>query len=344
MPRRVATTTALSLAFLLVACGTTARTDSSSPSLTPSPARAATATGAATPAAEQSSDTPAPRPADATTARPSASAAERAPDVITPDADEATTDKPALYSDPGCYARARGSEVLRCDYGDPDGDLTVALVGDSKAMQWMTPLSAIARDNGWQLHVYGKSGCTFVDAMTLLDGEPYTACHDWSLGVLERFSETGHPDVLVTSAIGSRALDADGEPERAALIAGYVQTWDRLAEHDVRVLALSDTPHPRALGEDVYECVDAGEDPATDCTWPYERSGSSAGLRAAAERAKDATFVDLDPWICPRDICRGVVDGILTYRDGSHITDTYARSLETPLAERLVPLVDDRSG
>ena len=57
-------------------------------------------------------------------------------------------------------------------------------------------------------------------------------------------------------------------------------------------------------------------------------------LRAVA-KAEDLPFVDLNEWICPpgRDTCPAVVGGTLVYRQGSHITASYIRSL-TPMLYR----------
>ena len=49
---------------------------------------------------------------------------------------------------------------------------------------------------------------------------------------------------------------------------------------------------------------------------------------------RDSPFVDLNEWICPPgEVCPPVIDGALVYRQGSHITASYIRSL-TPMLYR----------
>ena len=45
--------------------------------------------------------------------------------------------------------------------------------------------------------------------------------------------------------------------------------------------------------------------------------------------------LDLNPWMCPErsDVCPAVIDGTLLYRQGTHITASYARTL-TPMIYR----------
>ncbi len=46
-------------------------------------------------------------------------------------------------------------------------------------------------------------------------------------------------------------------------------------------------------------------------------------------------LLDLTPWICPDDLCVGVIGNVALYRDDNHLTRLYARSLGSSLAEQL---------
>lgn len=46
-------------------------------------------------------------------------------------------------------------------------------------------------------------------------------------------------------------------------------------------------------------------------------------------------------YICPDDECVPVIGHVLVYRQTSHLTDTYVRTLTDDLAEQLVPAVKD---
>ncbi len=72
-------------------------------------------------------------------------------------------------------------------YGDTSHPvLTVALVGDSMAGDWFTPLQQIAVQRHWKLVTELHSVCPLTSAMMVTPdtGGPYTACHAWGAAVM----------------------------------------------------------------------------------------------------------------------------------------------------------------
>ncbi len=257
-------------------------------------------------------------------------------DVITPDPLRATEDVPELY-DQGCQNALDDATVNQCLWGDEDGDVVVAVVGDSKIAQWAPALDAIAKDQGWRVESYTKSGCAMNTALTVVESGDFENCRQWGAAVLEGL-EQDPPDAVVVSAVRSSAVDANGEDTAEGLVAGYEDTWGRLIEAGSQVVAISDTPQPG--GEKPYECVaDNMEDPNVACSWPSKDGSGSAGLRAAAEKVDGATYIDMNRYVCPDGTCPAVYRNVLTYRQGSHITATYVEVLTERLAEELVPLI-----
>jgi len=260
-------------------------------------------------------------------------------DRVTPDPLEATTDLPAMY-DLDCNTDVIEATVRMCERGDPDGDLVVAVVGDSKVGQWTPALEAIAADRDWRLQVYTKDGCAFSPAMIRLkDGKPYTSCQQWSAETFRRITGDARPDLLITSALRASAEDDSGGTSRDALVEGYVDYWEQLGDLGIPVVAISDTPQPPDVPG--YEC--AAEHPGDPgaCTWASDDGHGSAPLRDAAEQVDTAHYIDMNPWVCPEGTCAAVYRNVLTYRQGSHITATFSEVLTEPLAATLVPLVAD---
>lgn len=106
---------------------------------------------------------------------------------------------------------------------------------------------------------------------------------------------------------------------------------------------MSNTPGPD-LDDPAYECVaDHSEDYATECTWPYETSTASLALRQALDELPEdeGDYIDMDPWVCPGGTCVSVYRNVLTYRQGSHITATFTEVLSAPLADQLVPVINE---
>ncbi|MGL5859016.1 MAG: acyltransferase family protein [Angustibacter sp.] len=301
---------------------------------------------------------------------------------ITPDPLEAPKDVPVAYAD-DCQQDVDGTKAKACVYGNPDGATTVALVGDSKVLQWLPAIQEIAAREQWRVLVMTKSACSLADAEFLVDESFYDACVAWNTDAM-RFLERERPEVVVTSG-GRRAAvlpgtysksaepaaftpgrsgvvsaggrhpalqpgivplstssigdDESVKPTTQAMVEGLVRQWSRLTEIGSRVVVLRDNPSP---GFNVYRCVAENFDQLPECTFSRskgeQRSGGDAQL-AAVREFDDAALVDLNDYICPRDRCAPVIGNVLVYRQGSHITASYIRTLAPVLGEQLIPLV-----
>jgi len=239
---------------------------------------------------------------------------------LTPDPAVAPEDSPTYYDD-GCQRVPGQVDVLPCEYGDPEGTTTVALLGDSKMGQWFVGMDGIARSEGWRLQLRLKSACSF----TLEGLEP--DCAEYARNVLDGFARDGAPDVAIVSQ-GSA-------PDEPGLIEGSVAALRELEAMGTRVVLIADTPSPRL--EATYRCVEQHPGHYDRCDTPRGENVGGIGtptLRAVAERL-DLPVVDLNEWICPEalDACPSAIGGVLVLRQGSHLTDTYVRTL-TPMLHR----------
>lgn len=251
---------------------------------------------------------------------------------MTPDPLQANTDIPELYAD-GCQQNQVDSQVIACEYGEADSDVVVAVAGDSKIAQWLPALSMLADRNDWRLVTYTKSTCSFTSAMTLIKDEPYTSCREWGDSVLSRLV-ADPPDYFLTSQGGITALDEVGSRSEEAMVAGLRSAWSTVVAHGTEVIVIADNPHP---GMNVYECVSENRNRLSACTYSRERRSRSAAPTQvrAAENQTGVEVVDLFDFICPTEQCAPVIGNVLIYRQGSHITATYVRTLAPRLAEAL---------
>lgn len=308
------------------------------------PASTPSSSTSASPGTSTSVPSPAPPSSPADDGGEAATVTVEAPDPpsggpLRPAPDAALQDRPAAYVE-GCQ-QTSGTEVIRCEDGDADGDRTVALVGDSKALQWASTLDVIGRQRGWRVVTMTRSGCPWTDAVTSRGGAPDTACRTWGGRVTDALVEL-QPDLVVTSAVRGSGAPPGGvaRPSEQALVDGYVRVWDEVADAGVPVAALSDTPQPGDL--DVPECVAAHRDDLDACTLPPGEGSGTPALRAASRRAGSATFVDLTGVLCPGGTCRPTYGDVLVYRNGSHVTDTLARLLAPSLSPVLAGLLPRR--
>jgi peptidoglycan/LPS O-acetylase OafA/YrhL len=275
---------------------------------------------------------------------------------ITPDPAVANEDVPDIY-DLGCQQDRKSAEPVRCQFGPAttSNPTTIAVVGDSKAGQWLPALQLLANANHWRVVTYTKSSCPLVDAQTFVDGEPYTSCREWGANVLNLLTGPEKPDFVLTSQNPGRAVGKNGKASFEAMQDALASTWKRLGDAGIQVLVLADNPHP---DQEVWQCASENTQQLSKCA--FDRSvgvqGSAAALqRAAVKQAGGRTleldgvqpdlekaagdlkpvYLDLVDSICPAARCVPVIGHVLVYRQGAHLTATYV----TTLAPRLGALL-----
>jgi peptidoglycan/LPS O-acetylase OafA/YrhL len=263
-------------------------------------------------------------------------------DRITPNPFDATDDVPVAVS-AGCQIGVDAREPRICTYGSTASPRVLALVGDSKAMQWAPALDAIAKAADWRLEIITKSACTFTDAQLMIDGEPYTACTDWSRAVKQRLLDHP-PDVLIVGGLAAMGTFGEEARSRAGLAAGYAHLWTDLVSANVKPIVLIDNPAPPSP---VYECVAEHPTNLTACvfSFPEREALSGAPTLVSAVALAHVPSIDLRRWICPGlEQCPPVIGNVLVYRQGSHLTATYVMTLVPILADALWLATDGELG
>lgn len=257
------------------------------------------------------------------------------PEAMTPDPLMATADAPTLYAD-DCQTEQTTTDVFTCTYGAKASSKVIALVGDSKSAQWFPALEKFATTHGWTITTYLKSSCPWSSALIYGGQDPshrYTICKQWGAKVLDRLTGPEKPTVIVTSGIRGTAFTPSGTEDRATMVAGYADYWSAMGTIGVPVIVLNDTPQP---GKVVYECVlDHPADFMTACKGRFNDGSGGAALRAAVTDVPTARLIDMNPWICPQKQCWPVIGNVLVWRQGSHITATYAASLSAVIDRKL---------
>ena len=281
---------------------------------TPNAAPLPTPTGVVVPSAS-----PAPKPTSEPTPRIEGSL----PDDLAPSLAAARGDDDPLVRD-GCGLALAGWEPPRCVYGDQNGSLTVALVGDSHASHWFPAIERLARQRGWRLVPFTKYSCVFVDMPIwnpVLKRE-YTECETWREVVVGRLVDL-QPDLVIVASNQwfPVIVDHDNEPVRQG--AAMARLIDRLPG---TVAILVDTPRSDV---DVPACLAQHRDAIERCTTARSAAfGWRHKIRETeAARLSGATVVDLSDSVCPSDPCPPIIGSTLVYLDHHHLTVTFARTL-----------------
>jgi peptidoglycan/LPS O-acetylase OafA/YrhL len=271
---------------------------------------------------------------------------EPVPDVddpgwVTPDPLVSGEDRPAADVD-RCQVPHAATEPVACTFGDPDGATTVALVGDSKAMQWLPALEQVAASHGWRIVTWGKSACAFADSPAAEAGAAYPECDTWNERVLDELS-ADPPDAVVTSGV-ARSAWTGSATDRGLLVEGYAARWRSLADDGVPVVVVGDSP---LSPDDLDICAARHPRELSRCSFEAGPAVAGSGLPVQADAVSLATvdggvgggvgaavdLLDLTPWICPDGRCPVVVGNVAVHRAGDHVTATYAATLAPQVAQ-----------
>ncbi len=258
--------------------------------------------------------------------------------AVRPNPLRARADRSRAFYD-GCLVGIEGTNSNRCLYGDPEGDHTLILFGDSHAMQYFPPLEALAEERHWRLISLTKAECTpgEVQIRSMVADREYSQCDAWRESALQRIEESGHDDSVTVVMSGDTAYTAYGEDgeelsgdENAdALQEGYEKTLRRIQSAGPSTVVIRDTP---ASSSDVPSCVSEDLQNLQACAFKQPREWDREFDKRAAEGTGGAHLIDLTAEICPGELCRAVIGDALVYRDKSHLTATFARTL-TPWIE-----------
>jgi peptidoglycan/LPS O-acetylase OafA/YrhL len=231
-----------------------------------------------------------------------------------------------------CASSASASVTPVCEFGDPAGKRTIAVVGDSHVRMFASPIVSAATERGWRVVTYLHNSCTFSLEPRLMRFA--AACQEANEKTLAALRADA-PDIVVTGIYGDSEFDSP-----SGGVDGLVQMWDALHEAGSRVVILKDAPRPRV---DVLECVaDHDTDPDV-CAVPRKTAFADPGqatLDKAVRAAADVQLLDLSDRFCSPEQCKAVIGNVMVYRDNNHITDTYARSLRLYIVDALWPAAD----
>jgi len=198
----------------------------------------------------------------------------------------------------------------------------VVVVGDSHAVQWVTPLRDLAEELDMSVSWVVAGGCRLRDPAFFEEEED--ACRVWNRRVVEEVLALS-PSLVVTTATEEVRPGGGEVPSR-----GLAAQARRFVAAGVPVLAMRDNPRYAARPT---ECVLDTDDPAT-CSTPTDAVYTQEALAAAvAALPTGTTVVDTRDYWCGATTCDAVVGGLYVYVDDNHITVPYMRST-VPLLER----------
>ncbi|MBS1679185.1 MAG: acyltransferase [Actinobacteria bacterium] len=237
----------------------------------------------------------------------------------------------------GCLVGIEGTNSNKCLFGDPNGDRTLILFGDSHAMQYFPALEELAEIHHWRLIELTKAECPpeELEVRSMVEDREYSQCDIWRQSALERIEKGDEKVTVVMSGdtvyvpYGPNGEELAGKEAAEAMEAGYLRTLNRIEAAGPRTVVIRDTP---ASSQDVPSCVSEDIEHLKRCAFTRPREWDREYDVRAAKAHPSTHLIDLDAEICPGEVCRAVIGNALVYRDKSHLTATFARTLE-PMIE-----------
>jgi peptidoglycan/LPS O-acetylase OafA/YrhL len=235
---------------------------------------------------------------------------------------EQVRSKPINNND-GCHIHIRQTVSPRCEYGDLSAKKTIVIYGDSHAAQWLPALDLIGKSRGIKIVSLTKSACPSAEVIKELSSQyDVDDCQAFRDSSVARINSLKPLAVIMT---GMQPFTAPNSTvsSRSWWLAGEAKAFQRIKESTQYPIYLSDTPLPRV---DVPECLAEGRGSKCDGARPISPE-VSPGLIA----------IDPTPWLC-KEICPAVVDGVIAYRDKSHLTVQMSEKLSAQLDTALSKL------
>ncbi len=230
--------------------------------------------------------------------------------------------KPKINED-GCHIHIRQTVSPRCEYGDTSSKQTIVLYGDSHAAQWFPALDLIGKKRGIKIISLTKSACPSAEVIKELSSQyDVKDCQAFRDSSVARINKIKPLAVIMTGMQPFTAPYSD-ESARSWWLAGETKVFNRIKSATKFPIYLTDTPLPQV---DIPDCLVAGRGDACDTAKPI-----------AAEVAPGLIPINPTPWLCT-DKCPAVVDGIIAYRDKSHLTVEMSKHLSRELEIALVRL------
>ena len=226
-----------------------------------------------------------------------------------------------IYSDK-CMEQRAQTIRFPCAYGDPNGQATMWLIGDSHAAQWFYAVNNFAKSAGYRLVVHTKSSCQpQVNSHNKWDFKECADFNNWLLNSIQK----AKPDVLVVGLYsGILKLIEPNVFHRLKTLVGSAGT----------TYLIGDTPKrskypPTCLRQNkinVHFC-DTSESKAFD--------GRVTNDTKNWAKQNGAKYIDVKSWFCVKKICPATVGNLMLFRDFTHITGVAATWYSHVLAKEL---------
>lgn len=233
-----------------------------------------------------------------------------------------------IYLPEKCVVSTQVATFAHCQT-DTKGKYSVAVIGDSHARSWFEPMRLLAARYSWKLTVISKSACPILDPGAMPSRIPSPTCASWNRSLQHYLATQPAFDLVINS---SSSLVTHGYKSYAQSFRAAVPAITRTG---AQLLVIRDNPKP-ATG--FQACIKQNaKTAAIECSRPRaEALTPNDPMPAAVADLAGVKVVDFTDAFCGQKVCSPVLNGILVYKDHSHMSKAFARHL-TSVLEAAIP-------
>lgn len=232
---------------------------------------------------------------------------------------EEVRSKPVNYTD-GCHLNIGETVSPLCEYGDLNSDRTIVLYGDSHAAQWLPGLDLLGRKLDIKVVSLTKSACPSTEVIKETSAQySVSDCQAFRDSSIRRINEI-RPLAVIMSGLKPTTAPYSSQSSNSWWLEGEKKALQRIKNLTEFPIYLRDTPISRV---DIPDCLVEEQSVKCDLTRPD-----------IFENAKGLIPLDPIPWLC-QEKCSAVIDGIVAYRDRSHLTVEMSVRLSSKLESAL---------
>lgn len=230
-------------------------------------------------------------------------------------------ERPKVYLD-DCHVNNGETFSGDCTYG-PESETRIVLFGDSHAAQWMPVLEELAYEKNFTLISLTKSACPAPAVVKVESGGYKNAdCSEWRENSIARIRGL-KPDAVLVSGMQHFELPSGYTNRSTWWREGQIKTYEALKGSSKNIIYISDTPHP---ARDIPSCIAAGRIDKCNTTEPSPAIFSQGWKQ-----------INPTSWFCT-ETCPAVLNGVVVYRDASHISVLASKMVKPYLLSTLISL------
>ncbi len=259
------------------------------------------------------------------------------PDSILNASDSIATDMPKPYKDRCHVQQNLVASKSSCLYGNLASKRTIVLFGDSHALSWFPAFEKLAITKKWRLVSLTMSSCwpANIPAWNPVTNILMNNCTIWRKSALKQITQLKPYMTVVTGTRGFATVDSSGtvlqgDARVQAWRTGMATTLKIIKAVSSNTVMLSDTPISTST---FPECLIGSPTSIQACSTPVATAIDIKWLTVEKNLAQSQNIIWVNPteWICNTDPCSPIMDNYLIYRDGGHLTASFATRLEKPL-------------